>query len=322
MSTVSALIRLTYVGADTSSTFNIYTDADGYCTPLAINVSKDDLSSGYTLSGIPSYTNALKVTSNGPTCKNSVLVYLIQLSPTPTPTISVTKTPTISITPSRTATISVTPTISITPTRTATISVTATPTISITPTVSTSPTATISVTPTISRTPTITITPTISITPTKTPTITVTPTISVTKTPTATISKTPTVTPSPTKDPTITAETEALYFQSNIQYRTTWNNGGANLTQNLGPSSTCVAPGCSTSSTYKYSYSTMTTTVQRIAPDATCDDGTVVNAYIDATQVDSWNFSTGDTINFTIDWTTYSPTWSENSTLRVYIGEG
>lgn len=66
----------------------------------------------------------------------------------------------------------------------------------------------------------------------------------------------------------------------------------------------------------------MTTRVQRIAPDTTCDDATVVNAYINTTQVDSWSFNTGDTIDFTIDWTIYSPTWSENDTLKVYIGEG
>lgn len=98
--------------------------------------------------------------------------------PTPTPT------------PSITPTTSPTPTISITPTITPTIS--PTPTISVTPTITPSITPTITVTPTItpSITSTITVTPTMSITPTQTPSITPPPSNTPTPSPTPVIIKT------------------------------------------------------------------------------------------------------------------------------------
>jgi len=83
--------------------------------------------------------------------------YIVEPSPTPT----VSKTPTV--TPSITSTISVTP--SVTPSITSTISVT--PSITVSPSVT--PSITLSVTPTPSFTPTITVTPTITKTPSSTP---------------------------------------------------------------------------------------------------------------------------------------------------------
>jgi hypothetical protein len=112
-------------------------------------------------------------------------------SPSPTPSITPTRTPTptISITPTRTPAATVTPTISITPT----ITITPTRTSTLTPTPTTTATPTITITPT--RTPT----PTITITPTRTPAATVTPTITITptRTPTPTVTVTPTRTPTP-----------------------------------------------------------------------------------------------------------------------------
>jgi hypothetical protein len=94
-------------------------------------------------------------------------------TPTPTVTLTISLTPTLTPTPTvtRTSTVTptVTPTISITPTITVTPTSTPTPTISITP----------SVTQTQTITPTISITPTLSPTPTLTPTPSITPTINV-----------------------------------------------------------------------------------------------------------------------------------------------
>jgi hypothetical protein len=86
------------------------------------------------------------------------------LQPTPTPTTTTTITPTPSITSTVTATVTPTITSTITPTITPTVTLTATPTV--TPTVT--PTITTTATPTI--TPTITTTATPTVTPTVTPT--------------------------------------------------------------------------------------------------------------------------------------------------------
>ena len=118
------------------------------------------------------------------------------ITPSPTPTRTVTRT--ISITPSITSTIEPTPTITSTPTRTLTptISVSNTPSISITPSITSTPSPTLTVTPSITSSVTISISPTISVTKTISPSATpnITPTI------TPTISITPTITPTiPTK---------------------------------------------------------------------------------------------------------------------------
>jgi hypothetical protein len=168
---------------------------------------------------------------NHPLSKNhkkgeSVLMYTIDPSPTPTPSITpthtttptLTVTPTQSLTPSLTVTPTFTPTYSLTPTQTITPSLTVTPTqsltpsLTVTPTNSLTPTQTITpsltVTPTQSLTPSLTVTPTNSLTPTPTitPSLTVTPTQSLTPsltvTPTNSLTPTPTITPSLTVTPT------------------------------------------------------------------------------------------------------------------------
>ena len=115
-----------------------------------------------------------------PTCP------IFLLSPTPTPTSSVTPTVTPTITPTNTVTPTVTPTSSITPT--------------VTPTHTVTPTST--VTPTVTPTPLYSSTPTSTVTPTVTPTITPTTTV----TPTKTVTPTVTVTPTPTPSPAVTNE--------------------------------------------------------------------------------------------------------------------
>jgi len=105
------------------------------------------------------------------------MIYAFE-EPPPSPTPTITRTPTISATPT------ITPAITNTPTQTPTN----------TPTVTNTPTQT----PTITNTPTQT--PTVTNTPTQTPTVTMSPT----STPTATASGTPTTTSTPTSTPTIT----------------------------------------------------------------------------------------------------------------------
>jgi hypothetical protein len=123
----------------------IYTSSGETQATIVQDLSGNYLSSGYTCPSGYVYS----------TCSGSCIEYefcdVTPVTPTPTPTISETPTPTP------------TPTISETPTPTPT------PTISETPT----PTPT----PTISETPTPTPTPTISQTPTQTPTPTITPTL-------------------------------------------------------------------------------------------------------------------------------------------------
>lgn len=115
------------------------------------------------------------------------------VTPTPTPTITETPTNTPTLTISETPTNTPTPTISETPTNTPTPTVSETPANTPTPTESETPTPT----PTVSETPTNTPTPTVTETPTNTPTSTVT------ETPTQTPSETPTNTPTPSVTPTI-----------------------------------------------------------------------------------------------------------------------
>ena len=107
------------------------------------------------------------------------------ISPTPTPTV----TPTPSVTPT------ITPTVTVTSSVTATI----TPTTSVTPTLTPTSSETPTPTPTVTSTVTSTPTPSVTATLTPTPTQTITPTI------TSTITPTPTITPTETNTPPRTA---------------------------------------------------------------------------------------------------------------------
>ena len=102
----------------------------------------------------------LKVFVNG-IAKYIQLCDIIDVSPTPTPTVTPTPTPTV--TPTNTPTV--------TPTLTPTVTPTLTPTVTPTPTL----TPTVTPTPGASPTPTPTVTPTPTLTPTVTPTVTPAP---------------------------------------------------------------------------------------------------------------------------------------------------
>lgn len=129
---------------------------------------------------------------------------------TPSPSLTPTLTPSHTSTPSptRTATPTLTPTLTPSPTDTPAPSDTPTPTLDIAMVVSVTPlpTNTPTHTPTATRTFTPTATPTLTFTPTATPTPTFTPTATPTFTPTATptLTFTPTATPTPTFTPTAT----------------------------------------------------------------------------------------------------------------------
>ena len=156
----------------------------------------------------------------------------IPFSPTPTPSLSITpsfsvtpsitpsNTPSISVTPSVTPSISITPTVS--PSKTIPPSMTPTPTISVSKTPSLTPLPSVSKTPSISVTPSIT--PSNGTSPTPTPSLSttgsiptvaglcmtiefgaapsITPSISVSRTPSATPTATPSITPSVTPSST------------------------------------------------------------------------------------------------------------------------
>ena len=117
--------------------------------------------------------------------------FIQAIIPPPSPTPSVSLTPGLS--PSFTPSVSITPSISITPSVTPSVTVSVTPTISVTPSVTFTPTVTPSITPSFTPTVSVTITPnaSLSVTPPVTPTRT--PSISVTPTVTPTISVTPTL---------------------------------------------------------------------------------------------------------------------------------
>ncbi len=128
----------------------------------------------------------------------------IGLTPTPTPSLTPTRTLTPTLTPTRTPT----PTLTRTPTPSPTNL--KTPTYTLTPSRTPSPTSTRTATYTV--TPTRTLTPTSTRTPTQTATRT--PTQTATKTPTFTPTKTPTRTPTftPTKTPTATPGTPNMVY--------------------------------------------------------------------------------------------------------------
>ena len=143
-----------------------------------------------------------------------VMLFTVDVYPTPTPTPSITpsNTPTPSITPTGTPLITSTPTQTSTPTTTLTASPTPDPTNTSTPTQTSTPTPDPTTTPTQTPSPTTTLTasptPDPTSTPTQTPspttTLTASPTPDPTSTPTQTPSPTTTLTASPTPDPTQT----------------------------------------------------------------------------------------------------------------------
>ena len=215
MGIITVNITVNNIGSDTGP-FDIYDDYTGL---LATNLSKEDLISGFTID-IDDAASQIRVCSMG-ICNNILLVpittFPLSPTPSPTPSISVTRTPSItpsiSLTPTRTPSttpsISVSPSIIITRTPSVTPSITnsptVTPSISISSTPSITPSISVSVTPSISISSTPSVTPSISISPTQSPSSTPGASISISRTPSITpsVTRTPTVTPSPSAFPTL-----------------------------------------------------------------------------------------------------------------------
>jgi hypothetical protein len=156
------LIR--YTQGNTSGPFDVYLSGSSGETLYGSGITRSELEAGYVISfsdAIPSSSVVITNTAFG--CSNEEIL----IFPSPTPTI----------TPTRSIPASITPTPTITPTKSPTV----TPTLTVTP----------------SRTPGPTITPT------QTPTLTPSATVgtSLTPTPTPTITRTPSVIPSLTPTP-------------------------------------------------------------------------------------------------------------------------
>jgi hypothetical protein len=79
--------------------FDLYSDADGYVTPVDTNVPKSSLLTGYTIS-VSDLSTIIRVQSVG-TCTNYIDLTIANI-PSPTPTATVTNTPTQTPTPTPT----------------------------------------------------------------------------------------------------------------------------------------------------------------------------------------------------------------------------
>lgn len=80
----TVVITLTIAGTDTGP-FDLYSDADGYTSPFAINISKAALTAGYTSYVVPDAATLIKVMSKG-TCTNSITLPIVGTSATTTST--------------------------------------------------------------------------------------------------------------------------------------------------------------------------------------------------------------------------------------------
>jgi len=145
---------ISYTQGNTPGPFDIYLSGSSGLTLYASNVQQYELLNGYTVTfpdGIPSSSVDIFDVSFG--CFTDQNIPWPSVSPSITPSITITpsRTPSITVSPSKTPSITRTP--SITPSRTPPPSITRTP--SVTPSISTSPDASPSPTPTpsITRTP-------------------------------------------------------------------------------------------------------------------------------------------------------------------------
>jgi hypothetical protein len=67
---MTVLITLTLAGTDTGP-FDIYSNVDGYVTPIVTGVAKASLEAGYSLVGVPDSAYIIRVKSTG-TCTNYI----------------------------------------------------------------------------------------------------------------------------------------------------------------------------------------------------------------------------------------------------------
>ena len=92
---MTVLITLTLAGSDTGP-FDIYSNSDGYTTPIATGVSKAALEAGYSLAGVPDDAAVIRAQSTG-TCTNYLDMYLSGGTTTTTSSTSSTTTTTTTL---------------------------------------------------------------------------------------------------------------------------------------------------------------------------------------------------------------------------------
>jgi hypothetical protein len=89
---MTVLVTLTLAGTDVGP-FNLYSNVDGYTTPLATGVSRAALLAGYSLAGVPDTAAVIRATSTG-TCTNYLDMYLTGGTTTTSTSSSTTSTST------------------------------------------------------------------------------------------------------------------------------------------------------------------------------------------------------------------------------------
>ena len=95
---MTVLVTLTLAGTDVGP-FNLFSNVDGYTTPLATGVSRAALLAGYSLTGVPDTATVIRAQSTG-TCTNYLDMYLSGgTTTTTTSTSSTTSTSTTLIPP-------------------------------------------------------------------------------------------------------------------------------------------------------------------------------------------------------------------------------
>jgi len=112
-------LTLSSIGSGNGTSFSIYTDADGYVTPIATSVTESALLAGYVIPNVPDAATAVKVQGSIACGLQPVAgISITGLGPTPTPTPTATPTPTPTPLIITTPTFTPTPTPSPTPTQT------------------------------------------------------------------------------------------------------------------------------------------------------------------------------------------------------------
>lgn len=112
-------VTITLTSASLSSgPFDIYTNVDGFVTPVDTNVPRTSLLGGYTIT-VSDLATIIRVQSLG-TCSNYIDLDISGI-PSPTPTPTTTSTPTVTPTTTSTPTPTITPTLTQTPTPTSVV---------------------------------------------------------------------------------------------------------------------------------------------------------------------------------------------------------
>jgi hypothetical protein len=94
---MTVLVTLTLAGTDVGP-FNLYSNVDGYTTPLATGVSRAALLAGYSLAGVPDAASVIRATSTG-TCTNFLDMLLSGGTTTTTTSTSSTTSTTTTLVP-------------------------------------------------------------------------------------------------------------------------------------------------------------------------------------------------------------------------------